>query len=131
MRVFLVSLNHSSIEIIAHSSIDEKKTMCTQWSRHTARWNREESEQEAVKRRSASRHSNNVRTTTAHPPSHIHNQPARLTDHQNSHESAHGERKAAYLKNNANDVCVVLERAAHLQQNRHRGGRRGTMSRGG
>jgi len=30
---------------------------------------------------------------------------ARLTDHQNSHESAHGERKAAYLENNANDVC--------------------------
>ena len=53
-----------------------------------------------------------------------HSQPtARLTDRQNSHEPAHGERKAANLKNNANDVCVVLERAAHLQQNRHMSGR--------
>jgi L-arabinose isomerase len=42
-------------------------------------------------------------------PTITHSQPtARLTDHQNSHESAHGERKTAYLKNNANDVCVVL-----------------------
>jgi hypothetical protein len=38
-------------------------------------------------------------------PTITHSQPtARLTDHQNSHESAHGEQKAVYLKNNANDV---------------------------
>jgi hypothetical protein len=38
--------NHSCIEAIAHSSIDENGTMGTQWSRHRARWRREECEQE-------------------------------------------------------------------------------------
>jgi hypothetical protein len=37
---------HSFIEAITHSSIDEKGTMGTQWSRHMARWRREECEQE-------------------------------------------------------------------------------------
>jgi hypothetical protein len=62
----VTSQNHSScntsIEAITHSSIDEKGTMVTQWSRHRARWRREECEQEAVERRSAPRYMKNVHT---------------------------------------------------------------------
>jgi hypothetical protein len=54
--------NYSSIEAITHSSIDEKGMMGTQWSRHRARWIREEYEHDAVEKRSTPRHMKNVHT---------------------------------------------------------------------
>jgi hypothetical protein len=73
--------NYSSIEAITNfiSSIDEKG-MGTQWSRHTARWIREEYEHDAVEKRSTPRHMKNVHTARTNSPSRTNESTTRQAD---------------------------------------------------
>jgi hypothetical protein len=72
--------NYSSIEAITHSSIDEKGVMGTQWSRHRARWIREEYEHDAVEKRSTPRHMKNAHTAGTNSPSRTNESTTRQAD---------------------------------------------------
>jgi len=101
---------HSFIEAITHSSIDEKGTMGTQWSRHRVRWRREECEQEGGRKEKRPRTRTLPGQTHRHAPT---NQPPDRPTAKHSHEAVH--RRTEGDEGNANNFLVVVERVGHLQ----------------